>query len=631
MGNGLTRRLFSTWPILAGIFMLGFLLRFWCLDCYSIWYDEVASIEVAQRGLKALLTDRFGWMHVQTPLHYLQVWLTIQPLDPTASSLLVRLPSALAGSLTVLVVFALGREMFGRVQGLAAALMTALAIVHLDYSQDVRPYTVLTFLTALSVYFLLVAERKGSPRWWVAFGVASVLNILFSYNVLTLVLPALAPYCLWLFIKLLRQKKEGRKSLLYFLGAILLIGLVAVPSLIDMMQVPRTPPQLSPFPLSSVLNSPVELVIWFTRFDIGAQPEQLMQAVLLLFGFAGIGFGARKNARGVLLCVSMIAVPAAVLAILSTTNVVYQRYALFSMPFYLLLVANGFVATATTGQTLLGSAAFARALRMMSVLSAGVSLLVFLFAARSFLSGTDRPLIAIDRPDFRQAAAYLSESARPEDTIIFAGWDPTTSLFYWKDNPPADVYSILDPKLFNKKIQGSVYWVVSYDFDLPPGMVQSGRWSSVKAFYRTQIFRQDNPGSCIAPGMQWFAAQLEEITPRTRPVEHVMLNLKGSIDGGRGDAAGAAHLFRTAGVFFPIGGEYLRTSKEFASRGELAHAWRDALISKSMEPYSAELHSWMAELLSRMGADSQSRTEADIAVALLKAYHPLTDQTAIVK
>src|SRR5688572_16956861 len=145
--------------ILAGIFALGLVLRFYCLDCYSIWYDEVASIEVAQRGLNAIFTDRFGWMNVQTPLHYLQVWLTIQPVDPTVTSFLVRLPSAVAGSLTPLLVYALGRELFGRAHGLLAALMMALAIVHLDYSQDVRPYAILTFLTMLSIYCLVIAER----------------------------------------------------------------------------------------------------------------------------------------------------------------------------------------------------------------------------------------------------------------------------------------------------------------------------------------------------------------------------------------------------------------------------------------------------------------------------------------
>src|SRR5215210_3274815 len=122
-----SKRFSYTVLLLVGIFLLGLALRLFCLDCQSLWYDEVASIEVAQRGLGAIFTDRFGWMHVQTPLHYLLVWLTIQPVDPTSTALLVRLPSALAGALTPVVVYGLGKELFGRPQGLLTSLLIALS------------------------------------------------------------------------------------------------------------------------------------------------------------------------------------------------------------------------------------------------------------------------------------------------------------------------------------------------------------------------------------------------------------------------------------------------------------------------------------------------------------------------
>lgn len=613
---------FYTRLLLAGIFALGLALRFVCLDCYSIWYDEVASIEVAQRGLNAIFTDRFGWMHVQTPLHYLQVWLTIQPVDPTITSLLVRLPSALAGALTVPVVYALGREMFGRTQGLLSALLMALAIVHLDYSQDVRPYAVLTFLTALSVYCLLIAEKTRSSKWWLAFTLVNVLNILNSYNILTLMLPALGPFCLWLFVRFVKEKREGRRSLFYLLGSMLALALAAFPMLLDMLQVPRTPPQLDPFPISNVLRSPMELAVWFTQFGIDKQADLLVQAVLFLFGLIGIYFGVRSaDRRGALLCGSMIVVPAFLLALLSTSNVVYQRYALFSMPFYLLLISNGIVSAAVIGRADSAFPTVAKVIRASTLATAAISLLVFAFAARGFLfDSLDKPLIAIDRPDFREVALYLSEHAKPQDTVVFAGWDPTTSYFYWKDKPPADIYSILDPRLFQKKLTGSVYWIVSYDFGVPDEMVRNDRWSEVRTYYRTIILRQDNPGSSITPGMEWFASQLESISPRTRAIEHVTLNLKGTIYGGTGQAVSAASAFRAAGTFFPIGEEYLRTSKEFGKRGELSKAWRDALISKSMQPYSPELHRWMAEMLSQMGMEAESQSETEIANALQGAH-----------
>ena len=183
---------FYTRLLLAGIFVLGVVFRFYCLDCHALWYDEVASIEVAQRGVAAILTDRFGWMYVQTPLHYLIIWLTIQPVDPTTTSVLVRLPSVLAGSVAPLVLYAIGRETFGRAQGLLAAALLAFSTIHLAYSGDARPYALLVLLTLTAIYSLIRAEQTGLPKWWAAFAASMVINILNSYYVLTMVMPALS-------------------------------------------------------------------------------------------------------------------------------------------------------------------------------------------------------------------------------------------------------------------------------------------------------------------------------------------------------------------------------------------------------------------------------------------------------
>lgn len=70
-------------PVAILLLTLGALaLRLYCLDCYGLWYDEVASILIARRGPLAIFTDRFGGMLVQTPLHYLIVWLTQLPFPP---------------------------------------------------------------------------------------------------------------------------------------------------------------------------------------------------------------------------------------------------------------------------------------------------------------------------------------------------------------------------------------------------------------------------------------------------------------------------------------------------------------------------------------------------------------------
>src|SRR5688500_7029200 len=192
--------------LLVGMALCSLVLRLYCLDCYGFWGDEVASLEGARLGLESIFSGRFGWIANQTPLHYIIVWMTIQAADPAVTGIWVRLPSALAGVMATIATYGVGKEMFGRTTGAGAALMLALSAIHINYSQDLRPYSMLLFLTVLSVYCLLRAEKSHEGRWWLAFALAMTANVLNSYFALTLVLPALGTYLLWLLWKRIKSR-----------------------------------------------------------------------------------------------------------------------------------------------------------------------------------------------------------------------------------------------------------------------------------------------------------------------------------------------------------------------------------------------------------------------------------------
>ncbi|MDQ5823856.1 MAG: glycosyltransferase family 39 protein [Chloroflexota bacterium] len=603
--------------LLGGIFLLSLGLRVYCLDCYSLWFDEIASLEVAQYGPGFFFTDRFGWMRVQTPLHYLTVWLTTLFADPTTTAALVRLPSALAGAVTPLVVYALGKEMFGRAQGMLAAGLLAFSFIHLTYSQDVRPYTVLVLLTALLVYCLLRAERDATGKWWVAFAAAAIANVLTSYNVLTLVLPALGPYLLWVLWKAWRNRATAPRSLLHSILSVAAVGLAAVPMGLDMLSVPRTPPDMAALQPIAFLTSPVELVEWFSRPGV-PELQRIVPPVMLLFMVAGIyPLVLRGMRRGIALCLLFVVLPSAILVVLGTTNVVYQRYALFVMPFYLLLVANGMVTLAFLPGLLRRYSAVEALLKLTGIALAGVMFALVLYSGlRYAVAGTDPASQVVDRADLRAVSQYLAGRATPQDTIIFAGWDPTVSNYYWKDRPPAPTYSLVDPLLFNRKIEGSIYWVVSYQFDTPPDLLSGSRWAEVTHFYRVSVLREAPSGSEIGHSMKAFLGTLNGEGLSTRMGEQAVYTLRGSVEQAGGEIGEAVESYRRAGTLFPIGEEYLRTSRGFAERGDLSKAWRDALISKSLQPHDPAIHMWLAEMLSRMNQPAESRTELEIAERL---------------
>jgi hypothetical protein len=658
------RRLSAARWIVPGIFLLGLVLRVATLDAHSLWYDEVLSIETAQRGLNAIFIDRFGWMLNQPPLHYILVWLSVQPVDPVTTSMLARLPSALAGSLTVLVVYGLGKELFGRTQGIIAALLVALSTVSLTYSQDLRPYAILTFLTTLSVYCLVMSEHTGEGRWWLAFTVASIANLANAYLALSLVLPALAPFLAVLIVKSIAwgrvpssqadtdprpppaslipldprpRAKVGLRTRLR--ASLLAIAVASSAVIVDMLQVPRVAPDLRALDVRSILASPIELVGWFTQFGIGGQTERLLQLLLCLVSFWGLYLAVRAGRwRGALLCASLIVIPATILAVLGTTNPVFQRYALFAMPVYFLLIANGLVpAKIGEGRWAMddegknntrlnpvvyrlwpigGSGphfpALAIPARSHKIASAATIFVVCLFALGDavYFDPVGHSSLAY-RPDYRGVADYLRAHVAPNDIIVFTEADPTVSTFYWHGSPPVPAFAIIDPRLPVQRVTGSIYWIAAASA-LSPRAAADYHMLEVGGFEGLVVTLEKGPVSDVASSMERFTNALAS----GGTSNHAVQLTRGSIYQSRGDIAGAVRAYKAAGTQFSVGVEHLRTAEGFSVRGDSESGWREAIVSKGQEPEKPAVHYWFARQLSIEGYTAQSRIEAQIAQGL---------------
>ncbi|MDQ3705576.1 MAG: glycosyltransferase family 39 protein [Chloroflexota bacterium] len=606
---------------LAGLVLVAAGLRFYCLDCYGLWYDEVSSVQVAQRGLGAVLTDRFGWMRVQTPLHYLLVWLSIQPLDPTASAVLVRLPSVLAGLLTPAVAYGLGREMFGRAQGLLAALFVALSAVHVSHSQDARPYVFLALFTGLSIYCLLVSERTGERRWWLAFAGSMAANLLMTYHALTLAVPAFAPYLLWVLYRAWRGRhvEHGRAQLRSAILSVVIIAAVGVVVLLDILGVPRTPPNLSQFSLASVGDQLGRMLNRLGQVGVEREAEKTLQWVVAAVALLGVLFGIRQRRyRAVLLCLLMLLVPVLLMAVLRTTNTVFQRYVLFTMPFYFLLLANAVVGA----RTLLPANWKAAGRAASGALGAGLLMLFGLGLYVYFSPEQHKQLSFL--PDYRGAARYLSERAQPGDLIVLLEEPPQSMQvfdFYWHGSPPAPSMAAIDPRVHAQPAPRSIYWVVTYALNDPAYLEAlrnaspRAQFASVGEFHRLLVLQENSPGE-VTPSLQRMAARMSQANPPFSPSLQSLHTLQGSLLQASGDTEAAANVYRTAGPFYLIGEEYLTTARGFHARGDRRAAWREAIMSLFVEPYRPQTHTFLAQLLQEEGLTPQSDLEQQVAEQL---------------
>ena len=152
------------------ILSLASLLRLYHLGAKVIWYDEADSVSSATRNI-AFYQDKEV---VYKPLYFilLRMWIKLFGVSPFC----LRLLSVFFGVLSVYWIYLLGREMFGEKTGLTAALFLSISPFHIYHSQQVRHFTLITFLAIVSFYYLFLYIRHRKIGYL-------VMNLLF--NILT--------------------------------------------------------------------------------------------------------------------------------------------------------------------------------------------------------------------------------------------------------------------------------------------------------------------------------------------------------------------------------------------------------------------------------------------------------------
>src|SRR4051794_38841130 len=129
----------------------------------SFWFDEVRTADIAGSGSPVDVLREVWGGETTPPLYFLVIWgwRAIAGHGDTA----LRLVSALAGIATIPVAYAIGAKIDKPRTGLVAAGFVATSPLLLHYSQENRPYALLSFLGALSILLLLRAlERPTTER-----------------------------------------------------------------------------------------------------------------------------------------------------------------------------------------------------------------------------------------------------------------------------------------------------------------------------------------------------------------------------------------------------------------------------------------------------------------------------------
>src|SRR3954452_11132033 len=188
-------------------------LRFSTLGVQSFWHDEAVTVgRVLHPGLGATLKE-IPSSEATPPLYYVLAWLWSKLFGTSEAG--IRSLSALFGTATVPVAYAIGSRLVSRRAGVLAAMAVAVSPLMVWYSQEARAYALLVLTSALTIWFFAAAlqepERRRWLWWWAA---ASSLALLSHYFAAFVAAPE-AAWLLW--------RSRPRRPVL---------GAVAVPALV---------------------------------------------------------------------------------------------------------------------------------------------------------------------------------------------------------------------------------------------------------------------------------------------------------------------------------------------------------------------------------------------------------------
>ena len=445
------KELLVLFPLFFGAF-----LRVYELGSESVWLDEAASIFFAQRDIHSLM----AWTYEpHPPLYYalLHFWMGFFGM----SELATRFLSAIFGMLSVFVIYRIGKLLFGVENGLYSALILAVSMFHISFSQEVRMYSLLTFSTLMSVYFFAKALKDNRLISLVCYVVASAFMIsAHAYGFFALLFQNLFFFLFWTKHKSLIKRHLTAQSTVFLLFLPWLFPLFRVTSLV-----------LKGYWIGWLSRpSILSLVDTFFAFSNYSVECFVLFGVLSLLGVMGIEKIRRmrgwktlleaseksgwsiltQTSYEVIFCMLWLWVPIIVPLVVSLVmQPIYSvKYVVLASPAFYILTAKGITEIKVKWVRI-------------------VSVILVLFLSLQTLSTAYYNTVNYEQ--WREVAKYVEENAKPGELILVnAPWVTVPFNYYFKG--PNDVKGISTVNDLRKAVthHPKVWLILSHSIDTDP-------------------------------------------------------------------------------------------------------------------------------------------------------------------
>jgi hypothetical protein len=337
-----------------GLTVVALVLRLYNLDTRSLEIDEVLQAHITDLNkLDEVMAYTIASGDAMPLLNILN-WLM---RDLANAEWVVRFPSAIAGALSVPVIYMLGKRLWNERAGSFAAAFLTFFPYQVWYGQEARPYTMLLLFTSMQMLFAHKLVSEANRHYWLWFTLASIVNLYTHYLAWAATISALFYLVSVLlgdlisgvlrsqghmadrFISGVRQKHESLVKLVFLVLSCLGIFLAYLPWL----------PNLSAFLSRTDLGFnrfPPDHTPTFTEFVTLLATFDVTGIFILLLPLAIVALTVRSfrgRWKEGLLVLIWLGVPLAafVIKVQGAILTVWPRYFYFLLPSILLLLAFG--------------------------------------------------------------------------------------------------------------------------------------------------------------------------------------------------------------------------------------------------------------------------------------------------
>jgi mannosyltransferase len=423
--------------------LLAFAIRFYGLGDKPLWLDEVFTHGRAARPLYDLIQNSFSNHHFPT------YFLLIKPIAPSLiNEWVLRAPSAVFGTLVVLLVARIAVELWSSRAGMIAGLLAAVSPFEVQLAQEARPYALLSCLVLLALWGeLRIIRHFQGARPIKAVGVlpwvAYVLGTAGALNVQLVAVPWLLVSNVIYFCCVPKGQASATKAWWLAQSVILLTWLPLLTALVLWNEhIPALDFAWIPPSTASHLWRVLSAVYLFRTSDVSTFelfPAQIPGFGLLIASIAVLGSWSLRNAKGSLLPLTftLLSLP----GLLALTSIVHPA----AVPRYLAWSTGPLFVLAGIGATIIP-----RSLALSAPVALGVAGLYNL--APYYTAET--------KPRWDLAAAYLGPRLRADDLVVTNGAMAQYVLTRYGNRYNLDKTSIRG-RMSPSDVEAARVWVVS--------------------------------------------------------------------------------------------------------------------------------------------------------------------------